>query len=119
MPTVQLAAGPFFYADYGDDEERPPLVLLHGMTSDHSSWAAVAPDLAAADYRVIAPDLRGHGASVRTSSYSLERMRDDVRQLADALGLDRFVLGGHSMGGSSAAARPAPCLSTCWPGWPS
>jgi esterase len=101
MATVQLAAGELYYADFGD-QHRPPLVLLHGLPSDHSSWAAVAPDLAAAGYRVIAPDLRGHGASARTRSYSLEQMRDDVRQLADGLGLDRFVLGGHSMGGTVA-----------------
>jgi pimeloyl-ACP methyl ester carboxylesterase len=49
---------------------------------------------------VITPDQRGHGASARTAAYSLEEMREDLRQFADALGLDRFVLGGHSMGGT-------------------
>jgi len=42
------------------------------------------------------------GASARTVTYSLEEMREDLRQFADALGLDRFVLGGHSMGGTVA-----------------
>jgi pimeloyl-ACP methyl ester carboxylesterase len=101
MATVELEAGEFFYADYGD-RAGMPLVLLHGMPRDHASWAQLAPDLAAEGLRVITPDLRGHGASARTSTYSLELMREDLHQLAEALGLGRFVLGGHSMGGTVA-----------------
>lgn len=99
MATVELDAGEFRYSEYGD-LSAPALVLLHGLPRDRSTWAGVAPELAAAGYRVIAPDLRGHGESPRTSAYSLELMRDDVLQLADRLGLDRFTLGGHSMGGN-------------------
>jgi esterase len=101
LASIELDAGEFRYAEYGD-RAGTPVVLLHGMPSDHSSWAPVAPDLAAAGYRVITPDLRGHGASARTSTYSLELMREDVLQFADRLGSDRFVLGGHSMGGTVA-----------------
>jgi pimeloyl-ACP methyl ester carboxylesterase len=97
---VELEAGAYHYAEYGDPS-APPLVLLHGMPSDCSTWAEIAPELAFR-YRVIAPDQRGHGASARTATYSLEEMREDLRQLADALGLDRFILGGHSMGGTVA-----------------
>jgi len=100
MTTVALKAGDFHYVEYGD-RAAPPLVLLHGMPSDSSTWSDVAAELAAR-YRVITPDQRGHGASARTASYSLEEMREDLRQFADALGLDRFVLGGHSMGGTVA-----------------
>jgi len=96
-----LGAGEFFYAEYGD-RGAMPLVLLHGMPRDHSTWAGLAPDLAAEGFRVIAPDQRGHGASARTPGYSLELMRQDLLELAEALGLDRFVLGGHSMGGTVA-----------------
>ena len=101
MATIELDAGEFYYADYGD-RAGMPLVLLHGMPSDHSTWTRIAPDLAAAGFWVITPDARGHGASTRTSAYSLEQMREDLHQLAGALGLDRFVLGGHSMGGTVA-----------------
>jgi 3-oxoadipate enol-lactonase len=65
----------------------------------------------AADGRwVVAPDMRGHGASGRTSGYSFDLMRDDVLALADALGMERFDLVGHSMGGSVAilVAEAAP-----------
>jgi esterase len=99
MTHVQLGAGEFGYTECGD-HAAVPLVLLHGMRSDRSTWADVAPDLAAAGYRVIAPDMRGHGESPRTATYSFEEMREDVREFADGLGLDRFVLGGHSMGGT-------------------
>ncbi len=101
MATVELGAGEFRYTSYGDPAGMP-LVLLHGLPSDSSTWAQVAPDLAAIGCRVITPDQRGHGGSARTGTYSLEEMRDDLRQFADALGLGRFVLGGHSMGGTVA-----------------
>jgi esterase len=101
MATVALDAGEFYYDEYGDPRGMP-LVLLHGIPSDHSVWMPLAPDLAALGYRVITPDLRGHGGSARTSTYTLEQMRDDMRQFAAALGLGRFVLGGHSMGGAVA-----------------
>ena len=100
MAMVRLNAGDFHYVSYGD-RAGMPLVLLHGMPSDCSTWAEVAPDLAAG-YRVIVPDQRGHGGSARTGTYSLEEMREDVGELADALDLGRFVLGGHSMGGTVA-----------------
>lgn len=52
--------------------------------------------------RAVAPDLRGHGSSSKPateSAYSFELMADDLLWLADALGWERFVLLGHSMGG--------------------
>jgi pimeloyl-ACP methyl ester carboxylesterase len=99
---VNLEAGEFRYTEYGDPGATP-LVLLHGLGSDRSTWAGVAPELAAVDYRVLALDQRGHGGSARAGTYSFEGMREDLRQFADALGLGRFVLGGHSMGGTVAA----------------
>ena len=93
--------GEFFYAEYGDPAGMP-LVLLHGMPRDHASWAPLAPDLAAEGFWVITPDMRGHGASARTPAYSFELMREDLAQLAEALDLNRFVLGGHSAGGTVA-----------------
>lgn len=98
MASVRLQAGEFHYTEYGEPG-APPLVLLHGLTSDRSTWGRTAPDLAAVGYRVLALDQRGHGGSTRTETYSFEEMRDDLREFADALGLGRLALGGHSMGG--------------------
>ena len=73
MPTINLEAGEFRYSEYGDDG-APPLVLLHGLGSDRSTWARASPELATGGYRVLALDQRGHGESVRTSTYSFEEM---------------------------------------------
>ena len=50
------------------------------------------------DYRLVIPDLRGHGASEWPGSYTFELMRDDVLALLDHLGIEQTVLVGHSMG---------------------
>jgi pimeloyl-ACP methyl ester carboxylesterase len=79
-----------------------PLLLVHGFTGakeDFTPWLDLLADLG---WHAVAPDLRGHGASSKPaaeSAYSFELMADDMLRLADALGWDRFVLLGHSMGG--------------------
>lgn len=79
----------------------PPMVLLHGLPSDGSTWDEVA--VAFADtHRVYAPDLRGQGESEWPGEYSFELMVDDVLGFLDALGLSRVILVGHSVGGSLA-----------------
>ena len=98
---VKLTAGEFQYVEYGD-LSAPPMVLVHGTNTDASTWAAVAPELSATR-RVVALDQRGHGGSVRTSSYSFELMRDDLLEFVDRLGFEKFLLCGHSMGGTVAA----------------
>ena len=86
------------------------MVLLHHLAADADGWTFVGEALAADGRWVVAPDLRGHGSSDRTSGYSLELVRDDVVGLADALRLDRFALVGHSLGASVAVlvAEAAP-----------
>jgi len=95
---VRLTAGEFRYDEYGD-ASAPPMVLVHGTHTDASTWAAIVPELAATR-RVVALDQRGHGGSARTSEYSFELMRDDLLEFVDALGLEKFLLCGHSMGGT-------------------
>lgn len=63
--------------------EGPLVLLLHGFPEDHRSWEPVIPGLVGAGLRVVAPDLRGYGATERPpSGYDLQTLTDDVRGLA-------------------------------------
>ncbi|MGW7193642.1 alpha/beta fold hydrolase, partial [Streptomyces sp. NPDC054838] len=76
------------------DGDRTAL-LIHGMMADHRTWRRVAPALANLGYRVIAVDLRGHGASGR-GEYSPQAFADDV---AETLPTGADLALGHSLGG--------------------
>ena len=76
-----------------------PLVLLHGlgMTAD-LNWGATYAELCRL-FRVVAPDLPGHGRGVRPwPKFSLEECADHIVALADSLGIERFIACGYSMG---------------------
>lgn len=79
----------------------PPMILLHGGGSGRATWAAFTRSVAG--YRVVAPDLRGHGASPRSSRYPLTGYADDVIELLDELALGPAVLIGHSLGAHAAS----------------
>jgi pimeloyl-ACP methyl ester carboxylesterase len=83
----------------GGDPGASPLVLLHALGQDATSWDAVTAGLAP-HFSLFALDLRGHGASDRPGVYSHEAMRDDVVGVLDALDLHDVVLVGHSLGGA-------------------
>ena len=88
---------------------HPPAVLLPGTGLTAGDWEPVAADLART--RVVhAVDLRGHGASDRPGTYSIELMAGDVVRLLPQLGA-RVDLIGHSLGGLvaclAAASSPA------------
>ncbi len=80
----------------------PVLVLIHGITSDSSTWRRVMPYLARR-FTVIAPDLIGHGASAKPKGdYSLGAHASTVRDLLVALGHESATFVGHSLGGGIA-----------------
>jgi len=79
----------------------PPLAILHGLFGAGRNWAAIAQRLAERR-RVIALDLRNHGASPWADSMNYAEMAEDVRHTLHALGHRRFALLGHSMGGKVA-----------------
>src|SRR5438045_2157548 len=89
--------------------EGPPLVVLHGLFGSARNWAAIAQRLAAR-HRVLALDLRNHGASPWADGMSYAEMADDAQAVLRARGFERAAWLGHSMGGKAAmvAALTAP-----------
>lgn len=95
MTPVTLAA-----TSYGD-AAGPPVAILHGLFGSARNWATIARRLGA-HRRVLALDLRNHGASPWAPAMDYRAMAEDVRATLDALGYRRFALIGHSMGGKAA-----------------
>ena len=84
-------------------EDGEPIVLLHGFPQDSTSWTAVAEILAAAGFRVLAPNLRGYSPGARPSgraAYGSNELVSDVLALLDAKGLDTAHVVGHDWGGA-------------------
>ena len=93
-----LAAGP---------PTGEPVVLLHGFPQTAACWIQVAETLAAAGYRVLAPDQRGYSPGARPAAVRAYRMSElvaDVLALAEEAGAARFHLVGHDWGGAVAWA---------------
>lgn len=98
----------------GEAAPAPYVLLIHGYMDAGATWDLVAPTLAAAGYRVVAPDLRGYGDSEhvgRTGYYHFPDYVLDVAELLDATDAPRQIhVVGHSMGGVVATlfsgARP-------------
>jgi len=77
----------------------PVLVLLHGLgATARLNWGPSFRALSQR-FRVIAIDHRGHGQGLRTWWFRLEDCADDAAAVADALGVERFIAVGYSMGG--------------------
>ncbi len=79
----------------------PPLLLLHGFPQTHVLWRRVGA-LLSERYTVVAPDLRGYGASSKpegTQNYAFRHMAQDQMALMKHLGFARFHVAGHDRGG--------------------
>lgn len=92
MP-VQLAA-----TEYG---AGPPVAILHGLFGSGRNWRAIAQRLAA-QHRILAFDLRNHGASPWVDGMGYGDMTEDVRASLQTRGVSRAAWLGHSMGGKVA-----------------
>jgi pimeloyl-ACP methyl ester carboxylesterase len=88
------------YVDWGN-EEKPPLLLVHGGKDHARSWDYVAQALRD-DYHVIAPDLRGHGDSAWAygGHYAIAEFVLDLTQLIETLDLAPVTIVSHSLGGA-------------------
>ena len=83
-------------------ERAPVVLLLHGATLDHRAWDAQVDELTP-QYRVVVPDLRGHGESTLEGAFRFDDAVDDVAALLDAVDTGApIALGGLSLGGNIA-----------------
>jgi pimeloyl-ACP methyl ester carboxylesterase len=98
--------------DLGATDDRPPLVLLHGLTFDRTMWRPALAQLEAIDpgRRAVALDLPGHGESPDAPSYGLEAIVERVRAAILEAGLRDPILVGHS-----ASASVAGMYATLYP----
>ena len=102
------------YADIGDVQlhyveagEGPLIVLLHGFPEFWYGWRLQIKPLAAAGFRVVAPDMRGYNLSSRpdaVEAYQIDKVADDIRGLVHERGAESAMLVGHDWGGSVAWA---------------
>lgn len=84
-----------------EEGSGPPLAILHGLFGSGRNWAAIAARLAA-HWRVIRLDLRNHGGSDWADGMDYKALAADVHAALAALGIAKFALLGHSMGGKTA-----------------
>lgn len=100
QPTGRIPVGGEDVA-YDDSGTGPVLVLLHSLGTSRELWSVVAAQWAR-QFRVIAIDARGHGASTNRGGYLPDGLAADVLGVLDALKVRRFALLGISMGGLTA-----------------
>jgi lipase len=93
MLAVPVDGGALAVRRWGD---AAPALAIHGITASHLSWAPLADRVPA----LVAPDLRGRGASADLPGpWGMARHADDMTRVLDAVEVDRAVVVGHSMGG--------------------
>jgi pimeloyl-ACP methyl ester carboxylesterase len=92
------------YIDDGGDGSLP-VVFVHSLAGNTQQWSAQLNHIRTTR-RAVALDLRGHGQSLPPANgdYAIESMVQDIQVVVDQLGIERFILVGHSMGGSVAGA---------------
>lgn len=95
-----------FFRKYGSG---PPLVILHGLYGSSDNWVSLAKSISDR-FTVYLPDQRNHGQSPHSDVHDFKSMKEDLYELTEDLGLKRFFLAGHSMGGKTAIA-----FAMSWP----
>ena len=98
---VRVRDGELAVGVWGPDN-APTVLAIHGITASHLAWKTLAE--AMPDLRIIAPDLRGRGRSNQLPGpWGMPSHADDMKTVLDALGIERTVVLGHSMGAFVAA----------------
>jgi len=100
VETFERAGSTIHYWTAGPPD-APAVILTHGVTLDHGTFAGQIAALSGAGYRTVAWDLRGHGSSQPMGQrFSIQAVVDDLALLFEAAGIERAVLVGQSYGGS-------------------
>jgi pimeloyl-ACP methyl ester carboxylesterase len=102
MSFLRLPELKLHYMQLGRDihPAEESLVMIHGLAANLAFWYLRIAPAFVADYAVTLFDLRGHGHSGRPpTGYNPTAMAEDLRLLADGLGLQRFTIFAHSFGG--------------------
>lgn len=101
MPFLQIGYKKIHYSDLKPDgHARETFILVHGLGSTQDYYYAVAQGLVSKGFRCIIFDNTGAGRSPYTFvEQSVQTLADDVIGILDALGVDKAVVVGHSMGG--------------------
>jgi pimeloyl-ACP methyl ester carboxylesterase len=114
MPMTKTVRTPKLEIAYQETGpvDGPPVILLHGWPSDPHDWDSVVPPLAADGCRVLVPWLRGFGPTRfldpgTPRSGQQAALGSDVRDLMDALGIERALLAGYDWGGRGACVAAA------------
>ncbi len=98
MPYISTERGKFYVEDWGG--QGPVVCLLHGLTCKHTDWNETAAKLMEAGYRVVAPDMKGHGKSDKPETgYSPEDLAKDLGAILETLAIPQVHVVGHSTGG--------------------
>lgn len=101
LAAIRVDAGTMAYVDAGP-KEGEVIVLMHGLPTSSYLYRNIIPALTASGYRVIAPDFVGFGASAKPedeSAYDFKKQAQRLFALLDALGIRRFNLVVHDLGG--------------------
>ena len=101
MALLHTARGDFETIVDGP-EDGPLILLLHGFPELNISWRHQIPALAAAGYRVVAPNQRGYSGSPQDGSYATHDLAADVVAMIDAMGAVKATVVGHDWGGGVA-----------------
>lgn len=105
MQTININGAQVGYVEAGSG--GPPIVFVHGWSCDDTFFAPQA-DHFSTTHRCVSVDLRGHrGLDAPTGSATIPTHAADVVGLCEALGIERPVIAGHSMGGSIALEMAA------------
>lgn len=100
VPHINRNGVKIHYAETGP-EDAPSVILSHGHASASPTWSSQVRALSR-HYRIITWDLRGHGLSDCPNDpglYTVDHTVDDIAAILDACGIDKAVIGGHSLGG--------------------